>query len=193
MSRLLIMGPPGAGKGTQGKLVAQELGIPKISTGDIFRSNVQQNTPLGIKVKDLLAAGSFVPDELTNDLVQDRLAQSDAQQGFLLDGYPRTLGQVKALDDMLEAAGVAVDGVLQLEVDHDALVQRLLDRAAVEGRADDDEHVIAQRMKIYQDETAPITQCYAQRGLVAMIDGMGTVDEVTTRTLAAAKKAVARA
>lgn len=193
MSRLLIMGPPGAGKGTQGKLVAAALDIPKISTGDIFRSNVQQGTALGVQVKDILASGNFVPDELTNELVRDRLAQADAEHGFLLDGYPRTVGQVKALDAMLDDRGVALDGVLELRVENDALVQRLLDRARIEGRDDDNEDVIKQRMAIYREETAPIVEIYAERGLVLGVDGMGSVGEVTERSLRVAQKAVAEA
>ncbi len=143
--RLIILGPPGAGKGTQATRVADRLGIPAISTGDIFRANIKNETELGKQVKDILAAGGYVTDEITNAIVRDRLREDDAEGGFLLDGYPRTLAQVDALDAMLAEDGHVLDAVLELTVDEDAVVQRLLKRAEIEGRADDTEEVIRER------------------------------------------------
>ncbi|MDF2093288.1 adenylate kinase [Knoellia sp. 3-2P3] len=179
--RLIILGPPGAGKGTQATRVAAGHGIPAISTGDIFRANIKNETELGMQVKHILASGGYVTDEITNAIVRDRLHQDDASQGFLLDGYPRTLAQVDALDAMLAEDGHALDAVLELTVDEDAVVQRLLKRAEIEGRADDTEEVIRERQVIYRRETAPLADVYAGRGLLVQVDGMGEVDEVTRR------------
>lgn len=179
--RLLILGPPGAGKGTQAALIAERHDIPAISTGDIFRSNIKNETDLGLQVKEILASGGFVTDEITNAIVRDRLGQSDALRGFLLDGYPRTPGQVEALDEMLSDYGVALDCVLELTVDTDEVVQRLLQRAQTEGRSDDTEEVIRERMRLYAEETAPLARIYRDRGLLCQADGMGEVVEVTNR------------
>ena len=181
--RLLILGPPGAGKGTQAARIAEHLGIPAISTGDIFRANIKNETELGLQVKDILASGGYVSDEVTNAIVEDRLAQEDASGGFLLDGYPRTLAQVDALDAMLD--GHPLDRVLELTVDEDAVVARLLKRAEVEGRSDDSEEVIRERMAIYHRETRPLSDTYRDRGILVEVDGLGEVDEVTARILAA--------
>ena len=183
--RLIILGPPGAGKGTQSSRVAERFGIPAISTGDIFRANIKAETRLGRQVRDILAAGNYVPDEVTNAIVEDRLAQPDCDPGFLLDGYPRTLPQVDALDAMLTARGAALDRVLELTVDEDAVVARLLKRAEVEGRSDDTEEVIRERIAIYQRETAPLAKTYADRGLLLQVDGMGDVDLVTAHIITA--------
>ncbi|PYY37660.1 adenylate kinase [Curtobacterium sp. MCJR17_055] len=193
-ARLIIVGPPGAGKGTQAGRIASALGIPAISTGDIFRKNVADGTPLGQRAKALMDAGEYVPDDLTNALVRDRLAEPDAEQGFLLDGYPRTTAQVEYLDALLAEQGAAIDLVVQLVADQDALVARLLKRAGEQGRADDTEETIRRRQQVYQEQTAPIVAVYQERGLVADVDGLGTVDEVgdriaealTTRGLTAA-------
>ena len=179
--RLIILGPPGAGKGTQASRVAAGHGMPAISTGDIFRANIKNETELGKQVKDILASGGYVTDEITNAIVRDRLREDDAAQGFLLDGYPRTLAQVDALDAMLAEDGHALDAVLELTVDEDAVVQRLLKRAELEGRVDDTEEVIRERQAIYRRETAPLAGVYAERGLLVQVDGMGEVDEVTAR------------
>ena len=179
------MGPPGAGKGTQAKVVADHIGIPAISTGDIFRANIKNETPLGLQVKEVLASGGYVSDEVTNAIVNDRLAQTDCGSGFLLDGYPRTLAQVDALDVMLADHGAALDHVLELTVDDDAVVARLLKRAESEGREDDTEHVIRERMAIYHRETKPLSDTYRERGLLVEVDGLGAVDEVTERILTA--------
>jgi len=183
--RLIILGPPGAGKGTQAARIAENLGIPAISTGDIFRANIKNETPLGLQVKEILASGGYVSDDVTNAIVEDRLAEDDCAPGFLLDGYPRTLAQVEALDGMLATQGSSLDHVLELTVDDDAVVARLLKRAESEGRADDTEDVIRERMAIYHRETKPLSDTYRERGLLVEVDGMGQVDEVTGRILAA--------
>lgn len=179
--RLIILGPPGAGKGTQAARVADAHGIPAVSTGDIFRSNIKNGTDLGNQVKAILDAGKYVPDEVTNAIVRDRLEQEDARQGFLLDGYPRTTAQVEELDRMLAAQGHELDCVLELTVDGEEVVQRLLKRAETEGRADDTEEVIRHRQEVYVEETAPLAKVYDERGLLCRVDGMGDVDEVTAR------------
>ncbi|WP_282852293.1 adenylate kinase [Gulosibacter sediminis] len=192
-ARLLIVGPPGAGKGTQATGLAEAYGIPAISTGDIFRENIKNGTELGKKVQEITAAGELVPDSLTNELVQDRIGKDDAQNGFLLDGYPRTLGQVDFLTGLLEADGQAIDAVVQLEVDTDAVVARLLKRAQELGRVDDTEEVIRHRQDVYASETAPILGVYEQRGSLVKVDGMGTVEEVAQRILDALDARVPRA
>jgi len=181
VKRLIIMGPPGAGKGTQAVRIAERFGIPAISTGDIFRSNIKDGTELGRQVEEILKSGGYVPDEMTNAVVQDRLAWVDAAPGFLLDGYPRTPGQVEFLDQVLAAHDHALDAVIELTVDEDAVVDRLLQRAETEGRADDTEEVIRERMAIYRKQTAPVIEIYEQHGILVKVDGMGTVDEVTER------------
>ncbi len=181
MTRMIILGPPGAGKGTQATFIAERYGIPAISTGDIFRANIKAGTELGEQVKEITASGGLVPDELTNRIVADRLAQSDAQEGFLLDGYPRNLGQVEALDAILAETGQSLDVVLELVVDTEEVVQRLLKRAEIEGRVDDTEEVVRHRMDVYAEQTSPLSDAYDKRGLLATVDGMGEVDEVTQR------------
>lgn len=181
--RLIIMGPPGAGKGTQARGIADRYSIPAISTGDIFRANVAEGTPLGVEAKGYMDAGDYVPDEVTNAMVRDRIAQPDCAQGFLLDGYPRTVAQVQELDGMLSDAGV--DAVLVLTVDDEELVQRLLQRAQVEARADDTEEVIRRRQAIYNEQTAPLIEVYGARGVLVSVDGMGDVADVAARIVAA--------
>jgi len=185
MSRFLLIGPPGAGKGTQAALLAQSFSIPAISTGDIFRANVKAETELGLAAKAFMDRGEYVPDSLTNDLVHDRLDQPDAKAGFLLDGYPRTGDQVLELDSMLEAAGTKLDAVVLINADTDELVRRLANRAIEQGRADDTEDVIRRRQQVYAEQTAPLIAVYSDRGLVVEIDGIGPVDEVTGRILLA--------
>lgn len=179
--RLILMGPPGAGKGTQAKFVADHFGVPAISTGDIFRANVSQGTPLGVEAKKYMDAGEYVPDEVTNQMVRNRIAEPDADPGFLLDGYPRTLAQVEELDSMIADTGHQLDAVVVIRADSDELVARLLARAQIEGRADDTEEVIRRRQEIYLAETEPLIAVYLERGLVHEIDGMGEVEEVTKR------------
>jgi adenylate kinase len=175
------MGPPGAGKGTQAKFVADHFGIPAISTGDIFRANVSQGTPLGLEAKRYMDAGEYVPDKVTNLMVRNRIDEPDAKPGFLLDGYPRTLAQVEELDGMIEFTGHRLDAVVVLTVDNEEIVQRLLQRAQVEGRADDTEEVIRRRQELYVQETEPLIDVYRTRGILHEVDGMGDVDEVTQR------------
>jgi len=184
-ARLIIVGPPGAGKGTQAGRIAEGFGVPAVSTGDIFRKNVSEGTPLGVQAKAIMDAGDYVPDELTNELVKSRLAEPDAEQGFLLDGYPRTVGQVAYLDGLLAEQGTGIDAVVQLVADQDALVERLLKRAEDQGRSDDNEETIRRRQEVYTEQTAPIVAAYAERGLVVDVDGLGGIDEVGDRIQAA--------
>jgi adenylate kinase len=181
VSRFLLIGPPGAGKGTQAEQLSQAFSIPAISTGDIFRHNVKNETELGKKAKAFMDRGEYVPDSLTNDLVRDRLSQGDVAQGFLLDGYPRTAEQVVELDAILAEADTKLDAVILLTADTDEVVRRLLGRAQEQGRADDTEDVIRRRLEVYEEQTAPLIDIYAGRGLVLRIDGLGEVAEVTKR------------
>jgi adenylate kinase len=185
MSRFLLIGPPGAGKGTQAARLAESYGIPAISTGDIFRFNVKNETELGKLAKSFMDRGEYVPDSVTNDLVRDRLNMDDAVAGFLLDGYPRTADQVNELDSILDEHGKSLDAVILLTADTDEVVRRLLNRAIEQGRADDTEEVIRRRLEVYEAETAPLTSVYAGRGLVVMVDGLGAIDEVTDRIVEA--------
>ncbi len=183
--RLLLMGPPGAGKGTQAAAIAERFGVPAISTGDIFRANVARQSELGRTAQRYMDAGEYVPDEVTNAMVAQRLSDTDCADGFLLDGYPRTLQQVDELDAILERDGVALSAVVLLEADPEELVRRLLRRALDQGRADDTDEVIRRRLEVYASETAPLAAQYAERGLLATVDGLGPVTEVAERILAA--------
>jgi adenylate kinase len=178
---MLIMGPPGAGKGTQARGVAARHGVPAISTGDIFRANVAAGTPLGVEARRYMDAGEYVPDEITNAMVRDRVRTADCVSGFLLDGYPRTLEQVKELDAILAEQGVTLGAVVLLTADTPQLVQRLLQRAQAEGRSDDTEDVIRRRQEVYLQETARLTDEYDARGILVRVDGLGTVEEVAVR------------
>lgn len=180
-ARLLLIGPPGAGKGTQAQVLSGALGVPAISTGDIFRDNVRHETELGRQAKAYMDAGDNVPDTLTNDLVRDRLEQDDCEQGFLLDGYPRTTDQVRALDEFLAGQGTSMDAVVELVADPDVVVERLRKRALEQGRSDDDEAVVRYRLTVYREQTAPLIDVYADRGLLSKVDGIGEIDEVTER------------
>jgi len=187
--RLVLLGPPGAGKGTQAKRLAAHLGVPAISTGDIFRANITQGTELGVRVQSILRDGGLVPDEVTNDMVRDRLGQADCAGGFILDGYPRTLAQVDALDGILKGLDAQLDRVLELTVDVDEVVRRLHQRAVEEGRDDDKPDVIRHRQTVYQRDTAPLVEVYRERGLLAEVDGLGAMDDVTARLTAALRAA----
>jgi adenylate kinase len=177
--RLVLLGPPGAGKGTQAEKLAEKLQIPHLSTGELFRQNINNGTKLGLEAKGYLDAGDLVPSELTNELVDDRLSNSDADGGFILDGYPRSVQQAKALHDMLERRGTRLDAVLEFRVSEDVLLERLKAR----GRADDTDEVILNRMKVYRDETAPLIEYYSSE--LKTVDAVGTVDEVFARALRA--------
>ncbi|OBG76022.1 adenylate kinase [Mycobacterium sp. E3305] len=180
--RVVLLGPPGAGKGTQAQKLSEKLGIPHISTGELFRSNIENGTKLGLEAKRYLDAGDLVPSELTNQLVDDRLSDSDAGGGFVLDGYPRSTEQAKALHRMLERRGTDIDAVLEFRVSEDELLERLKAR----GRADDTDDVILNRMKVYRDETAPLLEYY--RDELKTVDAVGTMDEVFARALQALGK-----
>ncbi len=188
MTRLLLIGMPGAGKGTQAERLSQAFGIPAISTGDIFRHNVKNETELGKQAKAFMDRGEYVPDSLTNELVRDRLSHEDAKQGFLLDGYPRTADQVAELDDILSSAGEKLDAVVNITANTDEVVKRLLNRAKEQGRADDTEAVIRRRLEVYEEQTAPLIAIYESRGLVVTVDGLGAVAEVTDRITSALDK-----
>ncbi|WP_250443592.1 adenylate kinase [Actinotalea sp. C106] len=189
-SRLVIMGPQGAGKGTQAQRLAERLDVPAISTGDIFRANIKGGTELGVLAQSYTAKGDLVPDEVTNAMVRDRLAQADAAGGFILDGYPRNAAQVVELDEILTGLGAALDRVVELTADRSELLARLRQRAETEGREDDTAEAIARRLDIYAEQTAPLTSAYAERGLLVRVDGIGTIDEVTARVVAAITAAV---
>ena len=179
--RLLIVGPPGAGKGTQAARISENFGIPTISTGDIFRSNIANQTELGMQVKTIVDKGDYVPDTLTNALVTDRLSAADAKGGFLLDGYPRTPDQVRYLDELLSAHGHTLDGVIRLVADQEEIIRRLTKRSGEQGRADDAEDAIRHRQDVYARETAPLVEMFRDRELLIEVDGLGSPDEVTTR------------
>ncbi|MCI4013063.1 adenylate kinase [Brevibacterium sp. ZH18] len=182
-SRIILIGPPGAGKGTQAARLSEALDIPAISTGDIFRANVKGETELGQLAKRYMDAGEYVPDEVTNSMVADRLAQDDAAKGFLLDGYPRTSAQVKELDRILAAEGHEIEHVVELTADVDEVVARLLARAQTEGRSDDSEEVVRHRLDVYAEQTQPLTDIYRERGLLRQVDGLGEVADITERIL----------
>ena len=184
MTRLLIVGPPGAGKGTQSVRLTTTFGIPAIATGDIVGANIKNQTELGKQVSAIINAGDYVPDSLTNDLVASRLTEEDCATGFLLDGYPRTVDQLRFLDEMLATEGTALDAVIQLVADQDEIVSRLLKRAHEEGRSDDTAETIRHRQELYQRETAPLIAVYRERGLVVEIDALGAVDDVAERIAA---------
>jgi adenylate kinase len=183
--RLLIMGPPGAGKGTQAKLIAAHYGIPAISTGDIFRAMKTADTPLARQLRDIMNAGGYVSDDITNQIVAERLAEADCERGFLLDGYPRTIAQVETLDAGLAASGTPLDAVLSLQADENEVVARLLKRAEIEGRSDDNEETIRVRQQVYAEQTAPLLDVYRAHGLLVEVDGLGEIDEVSERVFAA--------
>lgn len=182
MVRMLLVGPPGAGKGTQATQLSEAYGIPAISTGDIFRANVRDETPLGVEAKGFMDRGEYVPDSLTNALVADRLDADDCKPGFLLDGYPRTVDQVRALDEVLASQGNTLDVVVELVADPDVVVDRILKRALDSGRSDDaDETIIRSRLALYARETAPLIDVYGSRGILVSVDGIGEITAVTQR------------
>ncbi|USR79073.1 adenylate kinase [Arcanobacterium pinnipediorum] len=183
--RLILAGPPGAGKGTQATTVSERLGIPAISTGAIFRAEMASKSDVGLEAQRYISEGNLVPDSVTNEIVRRRLAQPDATQGFLLDGYPRTLEQISALDQMLSETGLSIDAMVDIEIPDDEIMSRLLKRASIEGRADDTPEVIAHRIEVYHQATEPILQAFRDRNKLISIDGLGTIDEVRERIVAA--------
>jgi adenylate kinase len=183
--QLVIMGPPGAGKGTQAKLIAEHYGIPAISTGDIFRAMKTADTPLARQVREIMESGGYVSDEITNAIVADRLAQPDCNRGFLLDGYPRTLQQVQTLDDYLAESKRPLNAVISLLADIEEVVARLLRRAVIDGRSDDNEETIRVRLQVYAEQTEPLLEVYRARGSLVEVDGHGEVQEVSERIFAA--------
>ena len=185
MTRLLIIGPPGSGKGTQAEHLARHFGIPAVSTGEIFRSNVSRQTDLGVEAARYLDGGDFVPDHLTNALVMDRLLDHDVQAGFLLDGYPRTAPQVVELDNLLASQGLVLDGVIELRAPDAELEQRMLQRAEKEGRKDDTVDVFRRRLDLYHRETHEVVSVYAGRGMLVSVNGSGDPDDITKLAITA--------
>lgn len=185
MSRMLIIGPPGSGKGTQAEKVSDQLGIVPISTGDVFRTNIRDCTDLGLEAQKHVDRGDFVPDSITNAMVVERLSQADAQKGFLLDGYPRTVSQVERLDTFLAEADYELDLAIELQADSEVLIQRLKQRGMQSARSDDNESVIRHRIDLYEDQTRPIVSVYAARKILVQINGIGEPGEVTDRVLRA--------
>jgi adenylate kinase len=188
MTRLLIIGPPGSGKGTQAVQIAKHFSIPTVSTGEIFRTNVSEETPLGLEAAKYLNDGAFVPDHLTNALVKDRLGDVDVQPGFLLDGYPRTAPQVMELDNMLASLGHRLDAVVELRAPDSELEQRMTQRAKEQGRKDDTVEVFRRRLDLYHRETHEVVAVYAGRGIVVSVDGSGEPRAITERAIAAVEK-----
>ena len=181
--RLLFMGPPGAGKGTQAATLSIKLSVPQISTGDVFRQNAADQTELGQTAQRYMDAGEYVPDEVTNEMVRARLAEDDAREGFLLDGYPRTVDQVETLDSILDELGEELEAVVVLTAHSEELIKRLLKRAETSGRTDDTEEVIRHRQNVYVEQTAPLLDVYRDRGILVEVDGAGDVDEVAARVV----------
>lgn len=180
-TRIVLLGAPGAGKGTQAQLLVENLGVAHISTGDMLRAAVAARTPVGLRAKEIMDAGKLVSDEIVIGIASERLAEDDCQKGFILDGFPRTGAQAEALDALLDKLGVAIDVCLALTVDTEEVVARLLKRAELEGRADDNEETIRERMRVYDAQTAPLLDYYRQRDLVVEVSGMGTIEEIADR------------
>ena len=183
MTRILLIGPPGSGKGTQAHRLSGQLHIPEISTGDMFRSHLANGSPLGREIKEFLDAGNLVPDNLTTAMLRERLQERDARTGFLLDGYPRTVSQMDDLDGILDAAGTRLDAVVEITAHDDEIVRRLLLRSEAEGRSDDTEDVIRHRLELYRQETEPVIERYGRRALLVSVDGTADVDAVTVSAL----------
>jgi adenylate kinase len=179
--RIVLLGAPGSGKGTQAALMVEELKLPHISTGELLRAAVKAGTELGLKAKAVMDRGELVSDDIMLGLIEERLGQADVGSGFILDGYPRNLAQAEALDTLLARLGQPVDEALQIDVDVDMVVDRIAKRAAEEGRSDDSEEVVRNRMKVYESQTAPVVEYYAQKGLLSRVLGVGTIDEVFQR------------
>jgi adenylate kinase len=180
-TNILLLGPPGAGKGTQAAVLVERLGIPQISTGDMLRAAVADQTPVGLEASRFMDRGDLVPDATVIGVAGERIAKPDAASGFILDGFPRTTAQARALDDLLEGMGSKLEICIALTVDEEGGVQRMLKRAEIEGRSDDNEETIRNRMQVYAADTAPLLAYYRERGILSEVDGMGTVDEIAMR------------
>lgn len=191
MARLIIMGPPGSGKGTQAEHLARHFGIPAISTGDLFRAHVRDKTDLGLEAGEFMDRGEFVPDHVTTDMLKQRMEEADAADGFLLDGYPRTVIQIGALDEMLAGRGQPLEVVLALTASDSELLARMLRRAQEQGRSDDTEAVIQRRLELYRDETQPVLTAYSKRGILVTVDGSGDREAITASAIAAVEGALA--
>ena len=183
--RIVLLGPPGSGKGTQAALLKDRLGVPHISTGDLLRSAVAEGTTLGKKAQSFMDRGELVPDELMLGLIEERLGAPDVAPGFILDGYPRNLTQARALDDVLDRLKMSAETALELVVDEDQIVERLAKRAAEEGRSDDTEEVVRNRLNVYREQTAPVSNYYDKKGLLKQIDGIGSIEEINQRLASA--------
>ncbi|MDX1571756.1 MAG: adenylate kinase [Xanthomonadales bacterium] len=181
--RIVLLGAPGSGKGTQAAILKERLGIPHVSTGELLRAAVQEGTPLGKKAKSIMDAGELVSDELVLGMLRERLQKPDCEAGFILDGYPRNLSQAKALDGLLEELDQPLDEVIQIDVDRDQVIQRLSQRAAAEGRSDDTAETVAKRMDVYHEQTAPVVDFYAEAGKLAQVYGVGTIEDVSARIM----------
>ncbi|HHY48329.1 MAG TPA: adenylate kinase [Alphaproteobacteria bacterium] len=182
--RLILLGPPGAGKGTQAKILIEAYGIPQLSTGDILRSAIAAKTPMGLAAKEIMDRGDLVPDEVVNGIISERLDQEDAKKGFILDGFPRTIPQAQALDEMLAEKGMKLDAVIEISADPDVLIERIVNRAresatTTGARADDNIEVVRNRLNVYRELTEPLVDYYKARGLVRTVDGMQSVEDVT--------------
>jgi len=184
MMNLILLGPPGAGKGTQGHWLSARYGIPEISTGDILRAAVHQETPLGLEAKGYMDCGALVPDEIIIGIVRERLAQDDTNHGFVLDGFPRTLAQAEALTKLSKEQNRPIEHVISIEVPAGELLQRLTGRRQLEGRHDDRDEAIRHRLEVYQRETAPLIDYYRQQGLLRCVVGVGTIDDIAQRIIA---------
>jgi adenylate kinase len=179
--RIVFLGPPGSGKGTQARLLGQRAGVPAISTGDMLREAVRLGTPLGVRARGIMEAGELVGDDVVIGLIRERVSAPDARKGFLLDGFPRTIEQARALDRLLEGNGEALDGVINLLVPEQTLTERMLGRAAEEGRSDDRPQTVAERLRVYREKTAPLVEHYRKRGLLSDVDGSGEIREIAAR------------
>jgi len=179
--RLLLIGPPGAGKGTQAGRLVEKFGIPQVSTGEMLRSAVAAGTDVGRQAKGFMKRGELVPDAVVIGVAEERLSQDDAAAGFILDGFPRTAAQAEALDDLLARMGVSLERCIAINVENGSLVERLIERSRIEGRSDDDEETVRNRMQVYRDQTEPLVAYYRGRGILVDVDGMGTIEEVAKR------------
>lgn len=176
--RIVLLGAPGSGKGTQAALLEEQLGVPHISTGVLFRAAVKEGTELGLKVRSILDRGELVPDDLTLDLLEERMVQDDASSGFILDGYPRNLSQAESLDKLMEKLDYPIDEAIQIDVDTEEVIGRIAKRAAEQGRTDDTEEVVRNRMNVYEEQTAPVVGYYAEKGLLTRVLGTGSIEDV---------------